>query len=529
MDSFQWSTPERRSGNQELPPIPNEIYLEIFSYLEPSDEITEAQCKATFSKIVFVCRFFCSVALPRLYRSLEFRGRKRQSSSVYGSPSRSASMSVNFSLAINKRSPWACDLACHVKDCTFEDWIPEISSQGPLYAEFLRVYCRAMVKMEEIQSLTLDHVIISHRMLKSIAKLKKLKRLAVRECELAQGVTELDISALRSLPIDEFTLVSVHQRSTSPLTLFQGIPNTSQVILHASAWDDNSMSTVMSSQLTRLTLETLSYETNLHQLAHVLNHLPSLTHLTVATLSLESVSSAGDPDFPLEASSLPRLRALSCPPLLAILFPKRALNELDITGYNISTTGSLLRHVYFNARDRHTQTFGQTTAAIQTLSIRDDMVSRGDAIIRYFPHLKTLRVVCGSHDDKTMTRVLKDISEGFHGTDQGYLPICELEVHIPLIQSWMVNLQVQHKAIVMHIQTAFFQITRVNLAAGVQWHRNDVCSDWQAYVQPARIEATLLLRAMDLFSDNVADYRRCFAKAGLLDREIKGMGGRVEV
>ncbi len=62
--------------------------------------------------------------------------------------------------------------------------------------------------MGEIQSVTLDSVMISHRLLKSIAKLKKLKRLVVRECELDQDFTEADISKLRSLPIEEFTLVS---------------------------------------------------------------------------------------------------------------------------------------------------------------------------------------------------------------------------------------------------------------------------------------------------------------------------------
>ncbi|PBK64867.1 hypothetical protein ARMSODRAFT_961712 [Armillaria solidipes] len=518
MNSFKWSTPERRSGNQELTLIPSEIYLEIFSYFEPSDEITETQCKAVFSRLAFVCRFFCSVALPRLYRSVEFRGRKRESGQE------EPVSFLKFCLEINKGSSWACDLTCHVTDCSFEDWIPESHSRRPLYAEFLRVYCKAMVKMDEIQSITLDSVMISHRLLKSIAKLKKLKRLVVRECELDQDFTEADISTLRSLPIEEFTLVSAHQRPTNSFALLQGVPNASDVVLDAHTWDDSSMSSVMNSQLTRLTLGTVLYETNLPQLAHILNHLPSLTHLSIASLTLVNVRhSATDPAFLLASSSLPRLRVLACPPLLAILFPKRALIELDITGCNIVTTIAL-SHVYFNANDHTIQTLARTTAAIHTLSICSDMVSHGDNIIRNFPHLRKLHVMYNNRrsrevmGEEELTNVLGNISTGFCNRGEGYLPIRELKVDCTLINPWMVDLQTQRKAIGTYIEATFSQVTRVDLGAGVQWHRDDIWSDWQAYVQPARIEGELL-RALEWFSNSIVDYKRCFARAGLLDRD----------
>ncbi|KAK0186316.1 hypothetical protein F5146DRAFT_127048 [Armillaria mellea] len=391
MNSFKWSTPERRSGNQELTLIPSEIYLEIFSYFEPSDEITEVQCKAVFSNLAFVCRFFCSVALPRLYRSVEFRGHKRQRGQE------EPVSFLKFCLEINKGSSWACDLTCHVTHCSFEDWIPDSPSRRPLYTEFLRIYCKAMIKMEEIQSVTLDSAMISHRLLKSIAKLKKLKRLVVRECDLDQTFTEVDISTLHSLPIKEFTLVSAHERLTSSFALLRGLPKGSDVVLDAHTWDDSFMSSAMISQLTGLTLGTVLYETNLPHLAHVLNHLPSLTHLKIASLTLVSVRHpTANPAFPLTSSSLPRLRVLACPPLLAILFPPRALDELDITGH-ISETAMSLVQLYFNANDDVIQNLARTTAAIHTLSINSGIVSHGDSIIRHFPHLRKLHVIYGDH------------------------------------------------------------------------------------------------------------------------------------
>ncbi len=82
----------------------------------------------------------------------------------------------------------------------------------------------------------------------------------------------------------------------------------------------------------------------------------------------------------------------------------------------------------------------------------------------------------------------------------------------------MVDLQTQRKAIATYIEATFSQVTRVDLGAEVQWHRTDIWTDWQAYVQPARIEGKLV-RALEWFSNSIVDYKRCFAKAGLLDRD----------
>lgn len=513
MNSFKWSTPERESGNQELTLIPSEIYLEIFSYFEPSDEITEAQCRAAFSQLAFVCRFFCSVALPRLYKSVVFRGHKSESGQE------EPVSFLKFCLEINKGSSWACDLTCHVTDCSFEDWIPDSLSQRSLYTDFLRVYCKAMVKMEEIQSITLDSVLISHRLLKSIAKLKKLKRLVVRSCQLDQNFTQVDMSTFRSLPTEEFTLVFAYDMAppSSSFKLLQGVPKASDIVLDVHTWNDSSMSPVMNSQLTRLTLGTVLYETSLPQLARVLNHLPSLTHLSIASLTVVSVrNSTTDPVFPLASSSLPRLQVLACPPLLAILFPKRALIELDITGHN-TITRIALSYFQFKANHHIMQTLARTTATIHMLSICSDMVPYGDTIIQSFPYLRKLHITYKMKEEE-LTNVLENISTGFPNRGQGYLPIRELNVDFALINPWMVDLPTQCKALDAYIDGMFPQVTRIDLGAGVQWHRSDIRSDWQAYVQPARIEGKLR-QALEWFSNSIVDYKGCFAKAGFLDRD----------
>ncbi|KIK61088.1 hypothetical protein GYMLUDRAFT_243768 [Collybiopsis luxurians FD-317 M1] len=63
-DLEEWSTPERRRGDQPLDPIPNEIYLKILSDMHHKEDL---------SKLALVCRFFASIAIPRLFKKIFIR------------------------------------------------------------------------------------------------------------------------------------------------------------------------------------------------------------------------------------------------------------------------------------------------------------------------------------------------------------------------------------------------------------------------------------------------------------------------
>jgi len=60
--------PIHRHGLRELPSIPNEIYLEIMSYLKPSNSPSSDSSSLT-QDMARICRFFCSIALPWIFES----------------------------------------------------------------------------------------------------------------------------------------------------------------------------------------------------------------------------------------------------------------------------------------------------------------------------------------------------------------------------------------------------------------------------------------------------------------------------
>ncbi|KIK54398.1 hypothetical protein GYMLUDRAFT_77111 [Collybiopsis luxurians FD-317 M1] len=62
-DIEEWSSPERRRGNQQLDPIPNEIYLEIISGIHSRKDL---------DNLVLTCRFFASVIIPNRFSAIYF-------------------------------------------------------------------------------------------------------------------------------------------------------------------------------------------------------------------------------------------------------------------------------------------------------------------------------------------------------------------------------------------------------------------------------------------------------------------------
>lgn len=75
-DSVSCVAPERYNGDEQLSSIPNEIYDEIFSYIPTFEEDERRLLLASLS---LVCRYFCSVTLPKKFHTLHFDGRNHLS------------------------------------------------------------------------------------------------------------------------------------------------------------------------------------------------------------------------------------------------------------------------------------------------------------------------------------------------------------------------------------------------------------------------------------------------------------------
>jgi hypothetical protein len=72
--AYWFSVPARVIGKRTLDHIPYEIYLEIFSYLEPSHELGTEESQLILSNMARVCRLFYDIAVPSLYRSICLTG-----------------------------------------------------------------------------------------------------------------------------------------------------------------------------------------------------------------------------------------------------------------------------------------------------------------------------------------------------------------------------------------------------------------------------------------------------------------------
>jgi hypothetical protein len=65
--------PTRRAHGNSVPPIPNEIYFKIFSYVAPMDDgPSERESHLMCSMLTKVCRLFYVELLPRVFESVEF-------------------------------------------------------------------------------------------------------------------------------------------------------------------------------------------------------------------------------------------------------------------------------------------------------------------------------------------------------------------------------------------------------------------------------------------------------------------------
>ncbi|KII85691.1 hypothetical protein PLICRDRAFT_325686 [Plicaturopsis crispa FD-325 SS-3] len=198
--AIKWTTPLRRAGIHVLPNIPNEIYFEIFDYLEPSEDISAAEYKATMCKLALVCRFFSAMCLPRAFKSLiydgEFKGNSKDEPSH-----------APFSRALLKGTKQAGTLAPFVKKCTFRNWSNDSKLLKEVFDAFTSLHLRAITRFDNLETLHFSHVMMQPIHFKAISMIKRLKHLTLTRCtnvtigtlpkKLFKELVSLDITSSR--------------------------------------------------------------------------------------------------------------------------------------------------------------------------------------------------------------------------------------------------------------------------------------------------------------------------------------------
>ncbi|KAF9033688.1 hypothetical protein BDZ89DRAFT_1230257 [Hymenopellis radicata] len=337
---FHWSTPERRIGHVQLEPIPVEIYHEIFTYIEPSAEFSEADCRETFSSIAGVCRFFAAEALPRVCHSFHV--------ACHAPGSRNA---MKLCRKIKNDRPLASHIATLIRECVLTGWVfdEENQTEQAALAALLNLVRKAIQKMPELETIKLDNCRISNAMMKLVCQAADLRSLHLHQCRPTSLLNDRLWDPLFSARIVDLTVVySVYESneietsaiiSHLPFQHLVSVKTNHRGLLDAIAFS--------SCHLQRLEITNFIYilEDLLH-LGDVLKQLPLLTHLSIhrltnyLPLAFHNVHSMPG-NF--TGISLPSLRSLLCPGSIAAAFLSPvpgSLVHLDLTGTHVAQSPS---------------------------------------------------------------------------------------------------------------------------------------------------------------------------------------------
>jgi len=175
--SSYFPAPLRQNGQTTLPLIPNEIYLAIFDCIAPGSGPLPEQHTKTFSALALVCRFFCAVALPRVFQCVVFFG---------------ASRKTTWARQIVTNAEPAKSVALYVKECHFKYWrTPKV--QQSLFP-FSMLYCRAMAHMTNIRKVEFHQSFVKKEHWETLAALKQLDCLHFNYCSFTENPPDQELS-----------------------------------------------------------------------------------------------------------------------------------------------------------------------------------------------------------------------------------------------------------------------------------------------------------------------------------------------
>ncbi|KAF8915769.1 hypothetical protein CPB85DRAFT_1432776 [Mucidula mucida] len=333
---FHWSTPQRRIGHAHLEPIPVEIYHEIFTYIEPSPDSSEADCRATFSSIAGVCRFFAAEALPHVFHSFHV--------ACHSPGSRNA---MKLCREIKNDKPLASHIATLIKECVFSGWVfdEENQTEEAALAALLSLVRKAIQKMPELESIKLENCSVSNAVVKLVCQAPGLRSLHLYQCRLTSLVDDKIWDKLTSTRIDHLTLIDLQDEANEieSGSLISHIPLQHLVSLRTNYCAVLDNLTGPTNHLQRLEITEYRYSMDgLVALADAIGRLSLLTHLSIHRLTKVTLAlnDSPGPSMPTHFTVifLPSLRSLLCPGSIAaaILSPApNSLMHLDLTGKHV--------------------------------------------------------------------------------------------------------------------------------------------------------------------------------------------------
>lgn len=301
--------PTRRdSANLELRLIPNEVYLEILSYLYPSDSISEAESRRTFVNIASVCRFFAIHALPRLCNTLTLDARA------------DSKKRLQTVITLYRKAQRGDALARYIsqlaRTCTIANW----RGRGA-FVDMTQMLRSVSTRLASVTTIKIANCTLTKHILDAVSMVPFLTTLHIAFCIWDHTVDAQSVAKLSEPTSTLCHLALIGLSDTMSLSLLSHITVTKVVDLDTD--NEHAISHFAACQipLRRLTIPRLDRPNAADRLANWLGAFPTLKEFTLTRLELPRPSIHGPPPtFPLQESALPALIKLTCPESIASQF-----------------------------------------------------------------------------------------------------------------------------------------------------------------------------------------------------------------
>jgi hypothetical protein len=317
-----FKAPERRSlDNKPLSLIPNEVYLDIFDQLHSTEELNASEYKNALSNLALVCKFFCAIALPRLFEKMTFCATSLGQGTIA------------FCRQLVNNQSMAPSLALYVKSCVFSEWLPQHALGSTWTRSFLQLCTHSLARLVNVEELTLSKIPVNRTFWDAICSLKNLRSLTVHGCDF-EDETFTDSQATLNL-----TRIELHG-CRLPLRITDFINSSQLRVLQTS---DIAFAILLFCRSIDFVLEDLGVifghqqdnEVNIAALQVILARTPLVTTLSITVPPTNN----SEPTFTLPLPPLPMLRKLECPwYMLNNLASGRSLKEISVPCVEVPST-----------------------------------------------------------------------------------------------------------------------------------------------------------------------------------------------
>ncbi|KAF8885388.1 hypothetical protein CPB84DRAFT_1712682 [Gymnopilus junonius] len=485
MSLVLWSSPVRQRGKKVLPPIPNEIYLEIFKHLRPPmfDPWFDRNTVRHLACLALVCRFFCSIAVPWMFESLEIMFRATKS----GKASRNRQ---KFCTNVAERMATATAAANLVKRCSiccFTIAIDEPEDPAAVERECLSLYSKAMWHMSSLNELLLSSISLTKEFVLSVANLQNLKALSIHDCSLADEVNIRHLRGVSSLRLERLVATFTDTDGQAILdgntaaamhSFFDQLTYSSMLDLSTSSW-------YLIKQLAKcdevLPLQKLSmyFVNDLDVMATLFQRTPFLKTLR----ALGIIPLLEDPDliFHLDTKVLPMLEDTEAPvPVLSALVPGRPISTLRILQ---------LAEMYPKIEDEEIKAFTSSSSFIHFMQIPGRLYNELP-FHQHFPHLHILQMNFTKKDieDDKHVMNLQHLSELTHSWPK-HPPLHTLRLDfegISMVERFL-DLKKQHEWVSKILMPKIPTLRKFCLAEFIQWSYCDTEKAWKPKLSPTYV------------------------------------------